>query len=33
MNSDIVKSEKFGYLHLVYHFTAPSNELKMLKNA
>ena len=23
MNSDMVKPEKFGYLHLVYHLTAP----------
>ena len=23
MNSDMVKSEKFGRLHLVYHFTVP----------
>ena len=24
MNSDMVKPEKFGHLHLVYHFTVPS---------
>ena len=23
MNSDMVKLEKFGHLHLVYHFTVP----------
>ena len=23
MNSDMVKSEKFDHLHLVYHFTVP----------
>ena len=23
MNSDMVKHEKFGHLHLVYHFTVP----------
>ena len=23
MNSNMVKSEKFGYLHLFYHFTVP----------
>ena len=23
MNSDMVKSEKSGHLHLVYHFTVP----------
>ena len=23
MNSDMVKPEKFGHLHLVYHFTIP----------
>ena len=23
MNSNMVKLEKFGYLHLVYHFTIP----------
>ena len=23
MNSDIVKLERFGHLHLVYHFTVP----------
>ena len=23
MNSDMVKSEKFGHFHLVYHFTVP----------
>ena len=26
MNSDMVKSEKFGHLHLVYHFTVPLME-------
>ena len=24
MNSNMVKPEKFGHLHLVYHFTVPS---------
>ena len=23
MNSNIVKTEKFGHLHLVYHFAVP----------
>ena len=23
MNSNMVKTEKFGHLHLVYHFTVP----------
>ena len=23
MNSNMVKPEKFGHLHLVYHFTVP----------
>ena len=23
MKSDMVKPEKFGHLHLVYHFTVP----------
>ena len=23
MNSDMAKPEKFGHLHLVYHFTVP----------
>ena len=23
MNSDMVKPEKFGHLHIVYHFTVP----------
>ena len=23
MNSDMVKPERFGHLHLVYHFTVP----------
>ena len=23
MNSDMVKPEKFGHLHLVYHFAVP----------
>ena len=23
MNSDMVKPENFGHLHLVYHFTVP----------
>ena len=26
MNSNMVKPEKFGYLHLVYHFTVPLSE-------
>ena len=26
MNSDMVKPEKVGYLHLVYHFTVPLND-------
>ena len=25
MNSDMVKPETFGHLHLVYHFTVPLN--------
>ena len=25
MNSDMVKPEKFGHFHLVYHFTLPLN--------
>ena len=31
MNSNMVKPEKFGHLHLVYHFTVPlmQNELKL----
>ena len=28
MNSDMVKSEKFGHLHLVYHITVPLNLLR-----
>ena len=27
MNSSMVKPEKFGHLHLVYHFTVPLNIL------
>ena len=27
MNSDMVKPEKFGHLHLVYHFTVPLRTL------
>ena len=27
MNSDMVKPEKFRYLHLVYHFTVPLKSL------
>ena len=26
MNSNMVKPEKFGHLHLVYHFTVPLND-------
>ena len=26
MNSDMVKSEKFGHFHLVYHFAVPLRE-------
>ena len=26
MNSNLVKPEKFGHLHLVYHFTIPFNK-------
>ena len=26
LNSDMVKPEKFGYLHLIYHFTVPPKE-------
>ena len=33
MNSDIVKSEKFGHLHLVYHFTVPLKHLVNCLNA
>ena len=29
MNSDMVKPEKFGHLHLVYHFTVPLNVFAM----
>ena len=29
MNSNMVKPEKFGHLHLVYHFTVP---LKVMSN-
>ena len=28
MNSDVVKPEKFGHLHLVYHFTIPLSHLR-----
>ena len=28
MNSNMVKPEKFGYLHLVYHFTVPLRDLR-----
>ena len=28
MNSDMVKSEKFDHLHLVYHFTVPLKDGK-----
>ena len=31
MNSDMVKPEKFGHLHLVYHFTVPLMD-KVTKN-
>ena len=27
MNSNMVKPEKFGHLHLVYHFTVPLNTM------
>ena len=30
MNSNIVKPEKFGHLHLVYHFTVPLNKYFVL---
>ena len=29
MNSNMVKPEKFGHLHLVYHFTIPLRFLKV----
>ena len=28
MNSDMVKSEKYGRLHFVYHFTIPLSRIK-----
>ena len=31
MNSDMVQPEKFGYLHLAYHFTAPLRKNKKQK--
>ena len=31
MNSNMVKPEKFGHLHLVYHFTVPLNEDQVLE--
>ena len=31
MNSDIVKPEKFGHLHLVDHFTVPLMIIDMAK--
>ena len=31
MNSDMVKPEKFGHLHLVYHFTVPLSKLPKKK--
>ena len=30
MNSNMVKPEKFGHLHLVYHFTVPLNDIMQL---
>ena len=27
MNSDMVKPEKFGHLHLVYHLTVPLSHI------
>ena len=27
MNSDMVKPERFGHLHLVYHFTVPLSRM------
>ena len=32
MNSDMVKPEKFGHLHLVYHFTVPLKKKKQVIN-
>ena len=29
MNSDMVKPEHFGHLHLVYHFTVPLAQEKL----
>ena len=29
MNSNIVKTEKFGHLHLVYHFTSPLTDYEL----
>ena len=31
MNSDMVKSEKLGYLRIVYHFTVPLRSFKYCK--
>ena len=28
MNSDMVKPEKFGHLHLVYHFAVPLRQIE-----
>ena len=31
MNSDTIKPEKFGHLHLVYHFTVPLTVIELQK--
>ena len=31
MNSNMVKAEKFGHLHLVYHFIVPLNNGNIIK--
>ena len=32
MNSNMVKPEKFGHLHLVYHFTIPLTKGQFTQN-
>ena len=31
MNSNMVKPEKFGHLHIAYHFTVPLREYSRIK--
>ena len=31
MNSNMAKPEKFGHLHLVYHFTIPLDTFHIIK--